>query len=353
MLFGGTVEERLQFNEDTLWTGKPHAYHHEGAVAYLAEIRRLLAEGRQKEAEDLAWREFMSVPPRQMAYQPFGDLFLHFSGHEAAHDYSRELDLDSATITVRYRVGDVTFQRQAFASYPHQVIVVHLTASKPGQLHFTARLATPHRAASTEAMLGGVLALRGAVQEDGVRFEARLQTRVVGGTVSAAADGVTVSGADAATLLLAAHTSFQNYRDISADPGARCEATLKAAGGKEFAELWHAHQADNQRLFRRVALDLGTTPAAAHPTDARLRMVKRHPDPELEALYFQFGRYLLIASSRPGSQPANLQGIWNDQLKPPWDSKWTVNINTEMNYWPAEVTNLSECHLPLDRKSVV
>jgi alpha-L-fucosidase 2 len=347
MIYGGTEQEHVQFNEDTLWTGQPHEYEHARAAEHLPAIRKLLAEGKQREAESLAMQHFMSVPLRQKAYQPFGDLRLRFAGHQQVADYRRELDLDAALATVRYRVGDVTFTRRVFASHPDQLLVVSLSADKPGRLSFTAALDSPHPSAHTRAVGTDQLALLGQVEKDGVKFEARLHVLADGGQVSARDGGVAVEGANSATLLLAAATSFRNYRDVGADPAGRCAAALKAVAGKSFDALLTAHEADHRRLFRRVALDLGPGGADDLPTDQRLRALAKKDDPPLEALYFQFGRYLLIASSRPGGQPANLQGLWNDKMSPPWDSKWTVNINTEMNYWPAEVTNLSECHEPL------
>jgi alpha-L-fucosidase 2 len=360
MVFGGAADERIQFNEDTLWTGRPHEYQHEGAVKFLPRIRQLLQEMRQfeaegkpkearakqKEAEDLAGKEFMSVPLHQKAYQPFGDLRIKFPGHEAATDYRRDLDLDTAVASVRYKVGDVTYLRQAFASHPDQAIVLQVSADKPGKVSFTAKVDSPHKSAVARAA-GGQLVLAGQVEEGGLKFEARVRIVVQGGRVTVADDGATVEGANAATLLLVAATSFKNYKDITADPAQRCAACAKGLAGKDFQALLKAHVQDHQRLFRRVVLDLGTTPAAAQPSDERIKTAAKQEDPQLAATYFQFGRYLLIASSRPGAQPANLQGVWNDKLNPPWDSKYTVNINTEMNYWPAEVTNLSECHEPL------
>jgi len=347
MIYGGAADEQIQFNEDTLWTGQPHEYQHEGAAKYLPTIRRLLAEGKQREAEDLAMKEFMSVPLRQQAYQPFGNLRLHFAGHEKAANYRRELGLDSAVATVSYRVDDVKYLRQAFSSNPDQVIVVHVTADKKGRVSFSAKMDSPHKSAVARAVSGDQLALSGQVEEGGLKFEARLRVMAEGGKVVAEDNGISVENADAATLLLVAATSFKNFRDISADPASRCEAAMKAIAGKSFDAMRKAHVEDHMALFRRVSLDLGTTDAANRPTDQRLKSVSQEDDPQLAALYFQFGRYLLIASSRPGCQPANLQGIWNDQMRPPWDSKWTTNINTEMNYWPAEATNLSECHIPL------
>ena len=346
MIFGGTADEHVQFNEQTLWTGQPHEYQHEGAVKYLPTIRQLLAEGKQREAENLAMKEFMSVPIRQQAYQPFGDIRLHFPGHEKVENYRRELDLDSATAKVSYEADGVKYERAAFASHPDQAIVVRFTADKKGRVSFTAKMDSPHKAAKTR-LADGDLALAGQVEEGGLKFEARLRVVADGGKVNAGDNSITVENADAATFFLVAATSFKNFRDISADPAARCEAAMTAAAGKPYRALLAAHVKDYKTLFDRVSLDLGRTDAANLPTDQRLKEVSKKDDPQLATLYFQFGRYLLISSSRPGGQPANLQGIWNDQMNPPWDSKWTTNINTEMNYWPAEVTNLSECHTPL------
>ena len=346
MVYGGVNEEQIQFNEHTLWTGKPHDYDHPGAAGHLAEIRRLLADGKQGEAQDLATREFMSIPLGQMAYQPFGDLRLRFAPQERVTNYRRELDLDAAVARVRYEAGGVTYTRETFASYPDRVIAVRLSASRAGQMSFTAKLDSAHPEARTKA-LDGQLALYGEMPNGGLKYEARLRVVPVGGSLKVTDDGIAAQGADSVVLLLTAATSYVNYHDISADPAKRCEAVLKAVGGKSYEALLKVHEEDHRKLFRRVALDLGTTPAASRPTDERLKTVAADPDPQLAALFFQFGRYLLIASSRPGGQPANLQGLWNDQLAPPWDSKYTVNINTEMNYWPAETTNLAECTEPL------
>jgi alpha-L-fucosidase 2 len=347
MVFGGVPEERLQLNEHTCWTGRPHAYHHEGASKVLPELRRLLAEGKQKEAESLAMKEFMSVPLRQMAYQPLGDLRLSFPGHEKPADYRRELDLDAAVARVAYTIDGVPYERQVFSSFPDQALVVRLTAGRKGALRFTAKLESPHKSARTRAREDGALAMSGRVQDDGIAFEARLQVEAEGGTAKAADGALAVEGADAATLRLVAHTNHKSYRDLSADPAARCEVSMKAASAKPFDALIRAHQEDHRRLFRRVSIDLGRTPAADRTTDRRVGTGAPQDDPHLAALYFQYGRYLLIASSRPGSQPANLQGLWNEDLKPAWDSKYTTNINAEMNYWPAEPAGLAECHEPL------
>jgi alpha-L-fucosidase 2 len=349
MVFGGISEERLQFNEDTIWTGQPHEYQHEGAVKFLPEIRQLLFDDKQKEAQDLAMREFMSVPLRQMAYQPFGNLRIIFPGNENVLNYRRELDLDTAVATVTYNTSGVAYKRQTFSSYPDQVIVWRVSADKPGQISFKALLDSPHDLIRTVAHGEDQLRMTGKVKNGVITFEARLRIISQGGTVDVTDEGITVEKADSVVLLLAGHSNFNNFQDVSGDPAARCEATMKAVSGKSFETLLENHIRDYQQLFHRVKFDLGTSDAANLPTDQRLKNLVNSADPQLEVLYFQFGRYLLISSSRPGAQPANLQGIWNDSLKPPWESKYTTNINTEMNYWPAEVCNLSECHEPLFR----
>ncbi len=356
MVFGGIEEERLQFNEDTLWTGKPHDYSHAGAAEYLPVVRKLLFEGKQREAETLAMERMMSVPLRQHAYQPFGDLRLHFPNAQKPRDYRRELDLDTAVARVVYTVDGVKFTREIFSSAVDQVIVMRITADKDGSVSFTAKMSSPQPDTSTVAVGKTQLVLRGQMRPDrhpsGMRgsclkFEARILVSTDGGEVKSTNDGLKVNGANGATLLLAAATSFVNFQDVSADPAARCDNVIKAAAGKSYNTLHKAHVADYRRLFRRVELDLGITDAANMPTNERIRAFGKSNDPQLAALYFQFGRYLMICSSRPGSQPANLQGIWNDNIRPPWESKWTTNINTEMNYFPVEVCNLSECHEPL------
>lgn len=361
MVFGGIADERIQFNDDTLWAGKPRDYTHAGAAEHLPVLRTLLAQGKQKEAEAYAMEHFMSVPLRQFPYQPFGDLRIRFPGHEGATDYRRGLDLDSAVATTSYRVGDVTYTREVFASFPDQAIVVRIAADRPGAVRFTASLASPHAGASVRPAGARQIAMAGQLKEfDYTRlnqrfesvlaYEARLAVSAEGGRAEATADGVEVEDADRATLIVAAATSFRRFDDTSGDPAARCERVLRATSGKGYRQLRDDHVADHRRLFRRVELELGdeaASPASDLPTDERIERFAEGGDPQLAVLYFQFGRYLLIASSRPGSQPANLQGIWNQDRAPAWESKWTVNINTPMNYWPAEVANLSECHEPL------
>ena len=375
MVFGGVTDEHLQFNESTLWTGSPHEYQHEGAVKFLPALRALCNESRalwieaeeldkkgkkaeadekrnlsrakQKEGEDIGRKEFMSVPIGQMMYQAFGDVRLNFSSHTNATDYRRSLDLNTATASVSYRVGDATFTRECFATFPDKVIVWRVTADQPGRVSFTAQLDSPHKSAKTARRQGDQLALFGEVEPGGLRFESRMKISALGGKVAVSDDAITVEHADSATLVLAPATSFKNFSDISGDPSSRAAAMLKAVSKMSYAQLLKAHWADYQKLFGRVSLNLGRTDAAKLPTDERINNFSTGNDPDLAALTFQYGRYLLIASSRAGGQPANLQGLWNDSLKPAWGSKMTVNINTEMNYWPAEVANLSECAAPL------
>jgi alpha-L-fucosidase 2 len=328
MQFGGVAHERIQFNEQTVWTGEPHDYAHHGAYNYLAQIRDLLWAGKQKEAEDLAMREFMSVPVRQKAYQAFGDLEIDLPGvpEGAASGYRRELNLDTAIAAVTFTYQGVEYRREVFASHPAGLVVVRLSASRPEALKYKAWLKSAHDGKTGDTQIAG------QVKDGAIRYEAQLAA---------------VPDANGVTLLLAGATNFKSYQDVSGDPHARNTALLDAARRKSFAVLRAEHIADHQKLFRRVNLDLGSTVAAKLPTDERIAKFASGADPSLVALVFQFGRYLMIASSRPGGQPANLQGLWNESNSPAWDSKYTDNINTEMNYWPSGVANLSECQLPL------
>lgn len=355
MVFGRTKEERIQFNEDTLWVGQPHDYSHPGAAEYLPRIRQLLFEGKQREAEQLAGEHFMSVPLRQMPYQPFGDLTLTFPDGPDPTQYRRELNLDEAIASVDYKVGDVRYRREVFSSFPDQVIVVRITADVPGSVTLDATLSSPHpvttRVADQTLVMSGKVApyqYRRLNQTIpcAIRFEALLDVTTRGGSVTGNGRTLHIEGADEAVLLLTGATNYRDFEDLSADPTARCQAVMKQARKRSYADLKQRHVTDHQSLFRRVSFDLGATAAADRPTDQRIREFGP-ADPELAVLYFQFGRYLMIAGSRPGSQPLNLQGIWNESTAPPWESKYTTNINVEMNYWPAEVCNLSECAEPL------
>jgi alpha-L-fucosidase 2 len=347
MIFGGVANERIQFNEHTVWTGEPHDYAHHGAYRYLGRIRQLLFEGKQAEAEKLAMDEFMSVPLHQKAYQAFGDLTITMPAAAEPANYRRELDLDTAVSSVEFSINGVGYRREVFASWPDQVIVVRLTASKKGALSFEAALKSAHAGSTVTNPAPDQISMSGAVGNSAIRFEARLLAKAEGGSVQARDGGLSITGADSATLLLAGATNFVNYQNVSGDPKKRDDEVIAKVRGKSYTAIRAAHIADHQRLFRRVSLDLGSTAAGELPTDERIRNFNSGHDPQLVALLFQYGRYLLIGSSREGGQPANLQGIWNDSNRAPWDSKYTVNINTEMNYWPAEVTNLADCTGPL------
>jgi len=366
MVFGGIAQERLQLNEDTLWIGEPHDYSHEGAVKHLPEIRKLLFEGKQREAEQLAGRAFMSVPLRQAPYQPLGDLLIR-PDHEKADDYRRELDLDTATARVTYNVDGVTFRREAIASHPDNVIAVRISASKPGAVAFRVAIASPqpgHEVESKEIAGVPALTLSGKLPTAFPRYDREIETPLTYFAVAhLAAEGKTsrsgadpksgelfVSGADSAVILLAAATSYRGFEDVSGDPAKAALQTVEKAAKKSYAQLKLDHLKDYQELFHRMTISLAASEAEDRsdiPTDRRIKEFTLAGDPDLAATYFQFARYLLIACSRPGCQPANLQGLWNDNIRPPWESKYTCNINTQMNYWPAEMCNLSECHEPL------
>jgi alpha-L-fucosidase 2 len=349
MIFGGVTNERVQFNEQTVWTGAPHDYAHKGAYQSLDKLRDLLWAGKQKEAEDLAMKEFMSEPLHQKAYQAFGDLLLDFPGidESAVTGYRRSLDLDTAIAAVEFQANGVTYRREIFASYPARVIAIRLTASRPGSVSFSAGLKSAHQGSTSTVLGDGDLVMDGQVEDSAIRYQARLTVAAEGGKRQTKDGRAVVEGADAATLVLTGATNFVNYRDVSADPKERNAHLLIGVHTKSYETIRAEHIADYRNLFGRVSLDLGTSPAAANPTDRRILEFAAGHDPQLVSLVFQYGRYLLISSSRPGGQPANLQGLWNESNAPPWDSKYTVNINTEMNYWPAEETNLAECQLPL------
>ena len=379
MVFGGAGQERIQFNEDTLWTGKPHDYVREGAGDHLDEIRQMVFAGAdEKQIAAVVKQTFLSDPVRQKMYQPFGDILFSFAGHNTdPTNYRRELDLETAIATTTYTIGDVTYTREAFASYPARAIVVHVAADKPRKISFDVLLKSPHRTATTRPVSDDTIAMSGQVldptakDEPGMKFESRLRAVTVGAKVKPVQEQVLeVRSADEATFVLVAATSYVNFQDISADPAKRCEDYLAKIAGKSYEELKREHIADHQALFHKVKLELGHSDAEKLPTDQRLKAIRAAANPtgstakdapvpselpktgitadsQFAALFFQFGRYMLIVSSRPHTQPANLQGVWNELMNPPWESKYTTNINLQMNYWPAEVANLSPCAEPL------
>ncbi|HEY8234840.1 MAG TPA: glycoside hydrolase family 95 protein [Vicinamibacteria bacterium] len=369
MVFGGVASERLQLNEATLWSGGPKEWNNPGAREVLPEVRAAVFAGDFVKATELARK--MQGPYTQ-SYQPLGDLRLRFSGEAAgpASSYERSLDLDRAIAAVRYQVGGATFTREVFSSYPDQVIVVRLACDRPGLVGVSVSADSPLRY-SVQAEGEHTLVVRGRAPSHvdpsylrsdapiryddgpgaaGMTFDVRVRVLSEGGSVTSGGSSLTVSKADAVTLLISAGTSFDGpFKPPGRDASAQALARLAAAQTVGHADLAVRHVADHQRLFRCVALDLGSAAGAAElATDARLeRFAKGEADPGLATLLYQYGRYLLIASSRPGGPPANLQGIWNESMRPPWSSNWTLNINTEMNYWPAEVANLAETHEPL------
>ena len=346
MVFGNPREERIQLNEDTVWAGEPIERNRKGAHVHLAEARRLAFEGKYVESQKLMQDEFMGERLIR-SYQTLGDLTLRFDSDKEVTDYQRSLDLGTAVARTTYQDGDTTIIREVFASVPDDVIVVRLTSDKPGRLSFSAQLSRPESSKTVVVSDREFLMTGQAVQEGisgGVRFAARLRAICDGGTVEAGDGVLDIDGANAVTLLVSAAT---DYPQKNTDPANECIAALNAATGKSYNQLRKAHINEHRRLFDRVDLDLGTTDAVRKPTDERLRDVKAGADdPQLVALYFQFGRYLLISCSRPSCMPSNLQGLWNEHIKAPWNSDYHININIQMNYWPAEVCNLPECHEP-------
>ena len=382
MVFGGVAQERLQLNEDTLWSGAPHSSNNPQALSLLPEVRRLIFEERYAEANELA----QQMQGRYTeSYQPMGDLLLDFpfASTDAVSDYYRDLDLDRAVATTRYQIDGVTYTREVFSSFPDQVIVMRVSCNQPGKLSFSARFDCLHPHSShvdgeNRLILQGkapahvepsYLRAENPIryeEDEGMRFEAQLRTLVTGGSLSADGAALHIMGADSVLLLLSAGTSFAGFDKSPVREGKDASLIaaqyLQAAAAQSYEALVQHHVEDHQRLFRRVTIDLGSGDYAALPIEERLlacdldqslpleaylaQAQTRH-DPQMEALLFQYGRYLLIASSRPGTQPANLQGIWNDLIRPPWSSNYTLNINAEMNYWMAETANLAECHLPL------
>lgn len=351
MVYGGTSREELQLNEETLWGGGPYRNDNPKALESLAEVRNLIFSGKTMDAQNLIDQTFYTGR-NGMPYQTIGSLIIEAPGHEKAKNYYRDLDLERAVATTRYQVDGVNFQREVFASFPDRVIIVRFTADKSGELNFKVSYDSPLQ--STVKKQGKKLVLRGkGGDHEGVKgvIEVETQSQVIaeGGKVSLTDKYISVEHATAATLYIAAATNFVNYHNVKGNESKKASALLAGAMKKEYSEALKAHTDYYQSQFNRVSLSLGgeNTKTARQETVKRIAGFSQGNDPALAALMFQYGRYLLISSSQPGGQPANLQGIWNHQLNAPWDGKYTININTEMNYWPAEVTNLSETHEPL------
>ncbi|MFD8382972.1 glycoside hydrolase N-terminal domain-containing protein [Streptomyces sp. NPDC059679] len=351
MVFGGTDTERLQLNEDTVWAGGPYDPANPQGLSNLPEIRRRVFAGEWGNAQALIDSTFMGNPLSELPYQTVGDLRLTFSSQGEVSGYRRELDIDSAITSVRYTQGGVTYRREVIASHPDQVIAIRLTADTPGSISFTAAFDSPQSVTGSSpdritVAIDGTGQTRSGITGQ-VRFRALARACAEGGTVGSEGGKLTVAGADAVTLLMSIGTSYTDFGNPTGDHTARAAAPLNAASDVPFTTLRKRHIDDYRRLFRRVTLDLGSTDAAKLPTDERVKNFSSTFDPQLVSLHYQFGRYLLISCSRPGTQPATLQGIWNDLLSPPWSCRYTININTEMNYWPAPVTNLLECWEPV------
>ncbi len=353
MVFGGVAGEQIQLNEDTIWSGGGAWTIPQGAFKHFGEIRQLLFAGRYAEGEALARRQLLGGPRGDRnSYQTLGDLFLTADLPEPPSDYRRSLDLDTGVAVTTFKADGVTWRREVFASAPDQVLVVRLSTDSPGKLNFVAALQRSNakvEMAGTDALL-----LRGQAvgrdQVSGVNFAAGLEGVADGGHVEVRENSIRATGASSVTLLLVAASDY-NLKSpldpLKRDNRALVLATLKAASAQNYEALKRRSIAEHQRLFRRVDLRLSLAPPPNRPTDERLQAVQQgEEDPGLVELYFQYGRYLLMSSSRPGDLPANLQGIWNKDINAPWGADYHININIQMNYWLAEVCNLSECHEP-------
>ncbi len=351
MVFGGAGEERLQLNESTFWSGGPYQPINPEALQHLGAVRELIFAGRYAEAEALANAKLMAVPHLQMSFQPIGDVNIAFDHAAAPENYRRSLDLDRAVATTTYRSGGIDFTREAFASAVDGIIVLRLRASGKGAITFRLSLDSLQDGAPLPATADMIGFLGRGPDDNGIegalRFAYRAKLLHKGGTLESSDGGLDLAGADEAVILIDAATSFERFDAVGADPLARLDQRLAAIAGRSAADLLVAHEAEHSRLFRALAIDLGESPAAALPTDARIAGFAEGNDPALAALYVQYGRYLMLASSRPGTEPANLQGVWNDLRQPPWGSKYTANINLQMNYWLPDPANLLDCFEPL------
>lgn len=349
MVFGGVDKEHIQLNESTMWAGGPHDYDNPDGLAALPEIRRLVFAGEYRKAAELADRKFMSKPLGQLQYQTIGDLHIEFENVDGPDRYKRDLNLDLATASTEFTSNGITYKRQVIASHPDNVIAIRLEADRHASISFSASFSTPQKASirsdDDHLILSGIGSDSEGIPGQ-VRFAAVAQAVTEGGSHRIEDGKLNVRNADAVTLLVSIATSYVNYKDVSADSLQLALKHLRGVAEKSFSEIFEAHVADHRKIFSRVTLDLGASKKDL-PTNLRINQFHSGEDPGLAALYYQYGRYLMIACSRPGGKPANLQGVWNDSLTPPWGSKYTVNINTEMNYWPVETCGLSECHIPL------
>ncbi|MFV0418504.1 MAG: glycosyl hydrolase family 95 catalytic domain-containing protein [Dysgonomonas sp.] len=349
MVFGNPAKERIQLNEETFWAGSPHNNNNPNFLEVLPYVQKLIFEGKEAKADSIL--NTIRPPHNGMPYLTIGSLYLDFPNDENYTDYKRSLDLKTSVQKTEYTSNGVKYTRETFASFTEGVIIIHITADKEKSINFTAGYETPLEKHSVSAK-GNKLVLKGTgTDHEGikglVRFENQTQINATEGKLKAEKGRIIVTDATSATIYISIATNHINYKDISANESKIAESYLKSALSKSYGDILTKHIEYYQKQFNRVSLNLGDSKASEEETHIRIRNFKDDNDPELVPLLFQFGRYLLISSSQPGGQPATLQGIWNDLLLPPWDSKYTININTEMNYWPAEVTNLSETHEPL------
>ena len=349
MVFGGIARERLALNESTFYTGGPYQPINPDAQGHLEQVRALIFAGKYAQAEVVAHDYMMAKPYLQTSYQPIGDVWLTFHHPMEAADYRRALDLDSAVTTTRYTSGGVTFTRACFASAVSGVIIYRITADRPGSVFVDVALASPQPGEVQDGAAGSLSFTGTNRRESGIAGALRFayQARLIadGGTVTYGSDVLRVRHADSAVILVDAATSFRRYDDVSGDPLGLITARLDAAAALPYDALLAEHLAEHRRLFRRLALNLG--PASARSTNQRVAHYANGSDPGLAALFTQYGRYLMITASRPGTQPANLQGLWNEETRPSWGSKYTANINLQMNYWLPDPANIAECFEPL------
>nr|WP_321411227.1 glycoside hydrolase family 95 protein [uncultured Allomuricauda sp.] len=351
MVYGNVNTEIFQLNEHTVWSGSPNRNDNPNALEALPKVRELIFNGKYKAAEQLANDKIITKKSHGQMFQPVGNLELYFPGHTEYKDYYRELDISNAVSKTSYKVNGTTYTREAFVSLTDRLLVIRLTANQPGKINFMANLTTLHANSKIETNPENQITLWGRTSdhegvEGKVEFNAVTGLKIKNGKTSRTATSIMVENADEAVLMVSIATNFNSYQDLNGDEVKRAKEFLDAGIDKDYEVLKSDHIKEYQELFNRVILDFGKTEASKQPTDERLVNFRNTQDPSFVELYFQYGRYLLISSSQPGGQPANLQGIWNQNMNPAWDSKYTININAEMNYWPAERTNLSELHEP-------
>ena len=364
MIFGGIMHEKIQTNDDTFWSGVPRNVQNPSAAQFLPEIRKLIFDDKTIEAEKLIDSKLLG--PYNESYMPLADIILDINDSLGISNYRRELDMEKGVVTITYSQKGIKFRREIFSSYPDQAIVVRLTANKPGALNIIAGLvsAVKHQIKSevNQVVINGIAPSRAEPhfqgkhepvydERGGMRFEGRLLVQNEGGRLISKEKSITVTGSSAVTLIFVAATSFNGFNKNPYTEGKDekkiCLQYINKIKSEKFETLYSRHVKDYSSLFGRVSIDLGHSEATSLPVNERVKNYRPGADPALTALYFQFGRYLLISSSRPGTQPANLQGIWNRDMQPAWSANWTINCNAQINYWPVEIANLSECHLPL------